>query len=168
MTRTLVHAGPYLRIVREAHVLPSGMTSVQEFIDHPGAVVVVPLLDADTLIMLRQYRPPIAAYLYELCAGTLAADEDPRECAGRELREETGYRAGTLEQIGQLYPVAGYSTEKIIVYRATQLQPGSQQLEDDEVIEVIRFTRTQIRDLFRSGQLVDAKTICALAWCDWL
>jgi ADP-ribose pyrophosphatase len=98
-----------------------------------------------------------------LPAGTLDKGESPLSCARREIVEETGYSAKRLESMGSIYPVPGYSTEKIFIYRADGLRPERRIPEKDEVIEARPFKRAEVRRLFRQGRITDAKTICALA-----
>lgn len=149
--------------------LPNGRTINLELVDHPGAVLIVPFITRDRVILLRQFRPVISAYIFELPAGTLEKDESPLACARREVIEETGYAADKLTRLGVIYPVPGYSTEKITMYKAEGLQArGELACEPDEVIETIVVTRKAVRELFRAGKIIDAKTICAFTHCGWL
>lgn len=148
--------------------LPNGYTAELEVIKHPGAALVVPFLDKDTIIMLKQLRPVIGASIYELPAGTRDGDESTRACAAREIIEETGYSAGKLKKIGKIYPVPGYSTECIDIYKAWSLQKRPVSPEQDEIIKSFAVRKSRIRAMFRSGSIVDAKTICALAFIGWI
>jgi ADP-ribose pyrophosphatase len=155
-----------------------------EMIRHPGASLIVPFLDKNTVILLRQLRPVIDSYIYELPAGTLDKGETPLACARREIIEETGYCAKWFTPLGAIYPVPGYSTEKIFIYRAENLKkvihnsraplrvPYQHKYqhhgEKDEWLEHKLFTRSQVRRLFKQGKIVDAKTICGLALCGWV
>ncbi|MDD3345551.1 MAG: NUDIX hydrolase [Candidatus Omnitrophica bacterium] len=144
------------------------MTDNIPLIRHPGAALIVPFFDERNVIILRQFRPAIGKYLYELPAGTLEAGESPAACARRELQEEAGYKAGRISRLGCIYPVPGYSTEKIFIYKACRLIPASRSPEKDEVIRVEKASRGRVVALFRSGKINDAKTICAFAFCGWL
>ena len=135
---------------------------------HPGASLIIPFLTKDKVIMLRQLRPVINSYIYELPAGTLEENEPPTSCARREIIEETGYAAGKITLLGKIYPVPGYSTEKIFIYKAEGLKKTEKVAEKDEVIESRVYTKAQIRQLFKQKKIVDAKTIAALAMCGWL
>jgi len=104
----------YFRQIR----LPNGFTTGIEVIKHPGAALIIPFINSDTLLMLRQLRPVIGRYLYELPAGTRSKGETARACALREVIEETGYSAGWLKRLGMIYPVPGYSTERIDIFAA--------------------------------------------------
>ncbi len=162
------YQGAFLNIMMEKRALPNGHQAVLEWVDHPGAVVIVPFLKRATLILLKQYRAVLDAWIYEMPAGTLEKNEQPLRCARREIREETGYRAGKLTRLGILYPVPGYSTEKLTVYKAEDLSPVKARRDADEIIETMIVSRREAIDLFRSGKIVDAKTVCGLAMIGWL
>ena len=155
----------YREIVKR---LPNGKRTRFQLIEHPGAVLIVPFLTQDKILMLRQYRPAIGRYLLELPAGTLERGENAAVCARRELIEETGFQAGTLTRLGKIYPVPGYSTEIITIFRAEKLSPAYAPGDADEIIQPCVMTRAQIRRLFSKGKIYDAKTICALTLVRWL
>lgn len=152
----------------EAVKLPNGRTISISYINHPGAVIVAPFLDKDTVVMMRQFRPALKKYIYELPAGTLDPNETLATCAHRELLEETGLTSKKLTKLGSIYPVPGYSTEIIYMYKAEQLTQGEAQPEIYEVIKTIPMTKQQVQKLFKSGKLMDAKSICTLTHCGWL
>lgn len=160
--------GKLLRLYARTVRLPNGYTVGLEVIKHPGAALVIPFVTRDTIIMLRQLRPVVGMYLYELPAGTRDGHESARACAAREIIEETGYAAGTLVRLGHIYPVPGYSTERIDIYKAQKLRQTAVKPEQDEVIESTAMGRAVVRRLFKTGKIVDAKTICALAFIGWL
>jgi len=163
-----VFEGKLLKVFVKKVRLPNGYLATFEIIKHPGAALIIPLLSKDKLIMLRQLRPVIGSYIYELPAGTIDKGESALECARREIVEETGYSAGSMKRLGVIYPVPGYSTEKITIFKALGLSPRRRHAEKDEVIEIKVQTRAAVRRLFKSGRIVDAKTIAALAFCGWL
>ena len=163
-----VFKGKLLNVFVKKVRLPNGYLATFEIIKHPGAALIIPFLSKDKLIMLRQLRPVVGNYIYELPAGTIDKGEKPLECARREIVEETGYSAGSMKRLGAIYPVPGYSTEKIVIYKAEELSLRHRHAEKDEIIELKVLTRTAVRHLFRSGRIVDAKTIAALAFCGWL
>ena len=163
-----VFKGRLLKLYVKKVQLPHGYVATFEMIKHPGAALIIPFLSANRIIMLRQLRPVINSYIYELPAGTLGKNEPPLACARREIIEETGYSAGRLEFLGSIYPVPGYSTEKIFIYKAEGLKKKDRIVEEDEVIEVRVFKKAAIKRLFKSGKIVDAKTIAAFAMCGWL
>ncbi len=163
-----VFKGRLLKVATATIRLPNGHTASFEIVQHPGAVLIVPFLDKDTIVLLRQFRPVIGKYLYELPAGTLDPGERPVVCAKRELIEETGYAAGRMRMIGAIYPVPGYSTEKITIFRACDLSKTVRDVQKDEVIRFQAIRREKIRRLFAHGKIPDAKTVCALSMCGWL
>jgi len=164
----VVFKGKLLKVFVKKERLPHGFVATFEMIRHPGASLIVPFLNKNTVILLRQLRPVVGEYIYELPAGTLDKGELPLACARREIVEETGYVAARFRLLGAIYPVPGYSTEKIFIYRADGLKPTKQLVEEDEVIESRPFSKSAVRKLFKQGKIVDAKTICALAYCGWL
>jgi ADP-ribose pyrophosphatase len=163
-----VFAGKLLKVMVKRQRLPHGYLATFEMIKHPGARLVVPFLAKNRIIMLRQLRPVIDSYIYELPAGTLGRNETPLACARREIIEETGYSARRFTLLGKIYPVPGYSTERIYLYKAEGLRREEHVPEEDEVIESHVFTKAAIRKLFDSGKIVDGKTIAALAFCGWV
>ena len=148
--------------------LPNGRTIHITFINHPGAVIVVPFLNKNTIVMMRQFRPALGRYIYELPAGTIDIPEKPLTCARRELLEETGYSAKRFKKLGQIYPVPGYSTEVIHIFKAEGLIRGQAQPEEYEVIELKSMSRSQVNRLLQQGKLMDAKSICTFAHLGWL
>jgi ADP-ribose pyrophosphatase len=157
--------GKNISVVKACFQLPDGRQVVHNIIEHPGAVLIVPFLGKDKILLLRQYRAALQKDIYEFPAGTLEPGEPMLRCAKRELVEETGFSAGRWERLGKIYPVPGYSTEVITLYRASELRPQEGLGDADEVIQVLRLTRRQIQALWRKGQILDAKTICALSAC---
>lgn len=153
-----------IAVVSRRHKLPDGTIAEADVIVHPGAALIVPFLEQDRILLLRQYRLALKSYLYEFPAGTLDPDETPLNCARRELREETGYAAKKFKRLGMIYPVPGYATERILIYKAEQLVPSPQKGDPDEVIRVCIFSRREIQKLFRRGRIHDGKTISALAF----
>ncbi len=170
MARKMIFNGKVIKVVAETRRLPNNCTVRLEVVEHRGAALILPLLAKDKVIVLKQFRPVINRYIYELPAGTLEVGETPYQCARREIKEETGYQAARLERLGAIYPVPGYSTEKIHIFKATGLtRPKVKALLDqDEILYPEVFTRKQVQDFFLRGRIVDAKSICAFAMCGWL
>ena len=164
----IAYKGKLLKVFVMKRKLPNGYVATYEMIKHPGAALIVPFLADGKIVMLKQLRPVIGKYIYELPAGTVDRGESPLSCAKREIIEETGYAAKRFKLIGSIYPVPGYSTEKIFIYRADGLRKTVHIAEEDEVIETSVFSRGEIKKLFKSGKIMDAKTIAALAFCGWL
>ena len=158
--------GKLLKLTTQKKRLPNGHIAQLEIVQHPGAVLIVPFLDSNRLVLIRQFRPVLGLYLYELPAGTLNPNEKLLSCAHRELIEETGYSARKMIRVGKIFPVPGYSTEVITIFKAEGLSPQPLRPKDpDEVISVRVFSRTEIKKIFRNGRINDAKTICALSFC---
>ncbi|MFA7677663.1 MAG: NUDIX hydrolase [Candidatus Omnitrophota bacterium] len=160
--------GSLLKLLTCNVKLPNGYKVNLEIVKHPGAVLIVPFLNTGTLLLLKQYRPVVGDYLYEFPAGTLEKKEKPVSCARRELREETGYSTGKLFKLGTILPLPGYSTEKIVIYKATNLKKNSMNAQSDEIIETLIIKKEEITRMLRQGKIIDAKTICALALCGWV
>lgn len=160
----LLLRGNFLEVRRDQVVLPDGGQASREYILHPGAVLVVPLLDNGRLLLERQYRYAVQRVLLEFPAGKIDPGEDPLVCAQRELREETGYRAREWAYAGTLHNAAAYSDERIEIWFARGLSPGVQQLDAGEFIELVQRHEDELDALMLSGELTDAKTLIALQW----
>ena len=158
-------SGKNIVLISRRQLLPNGLWKKVEMVSHPGAVCIAPFLNSGKIVLIRQYRPAPATYLYELPAGTLDENEDPLTCARRELKEETGYTAKYWTKKGKIFPLPAYSDEQIIIYKATGLKLEEDQREEDEIIETMPVTLGEVRRLFSRGKIIDAKTICALAFC---
>lgn len=132
---------------------------IREVVEHPGAVVILPLLGDERLVLIRQYRHPIGAPLYEFPAGTLEAGEAPHVCADRELTEEANYRAGSLLPLGHLYPAPGFCNEKQYLFLATDLTLEQGNPDPGEIIETEYFSVSQFKKMVIDGLITDAKSI---------
>ena len=143
--------------------LPNGNKSVREWIKHPGAAAVLPVLPDGRMIFVRQYRYPIQQVTLEIPAGKLdAVDEEPLVCAKRELSEETGYEADKYHFLTKLATTVGFSNEFIYVYAADGLTPGKQHTDEDEFINVVLLTMDEAMAKVKSGEICDAKSIVAI------
>lgn len=161
-----VFSGQLLHVHRDRVRLPDGHESVREWIAHPGAVVVVALLDNGKLLFERQYRYPLRQVFVELPAGKIDAGEHMLDTARRELREETGYKARTWRHLGTMHPCIGYSNERIEIFLAQGLTYIGHELDDGEILEVIELGIHDALLSVRDGEITDAKTITALLWAD--
>lgn len=148
--------------------LPNGVIKRLRMIDHPGAVLIVPFIDKNNIIVLRQYRPTLGAYLFELPCGTIDPRESPLVCAKRELIEETGYKGGAFSKLGEIYPAPGYTNEKIYLFKAERLTPQTAEQDEDEIISTRIVNRSEIKSMLARRKIHDAKTICAFAYCGWV
>ncbi len=142
--------------------LPTGKKSTRELIRHPGGVGVVAVDDQNHVLMVRQYRKPLEQTLLEIPAGKLEAGEDPKECAARELEEETGYCAKNFTYLDYFIPTPGYCDEKIHIYLAKDLYQGNIHPDEDEILNVERYPLEQLIDMIAAGDLKDGKTIIGL------
>ncbi|WP_332815646.1 NUDIX hydrolase [Ramlibacter sp.] len=164
LSREELLRGNFLHVVRERVVLPSGAPATREFVIHPGAVMVIPMLDDGRLVLERQYRHPVGRVMVEFPAGKLDAGEDRLACARRELQEETGYTAREWAFAGQLHPVISYSTEFIDVWFARGLAAGERRLDEEEFLDVFTATPQQLLAWSRDGSVTDAKTLVGVLW----
>ena len=156
--------GAFLDVRRDLISLPDGSTTHREYIVHPGAVMVVPILDDGRLVVERQWRYPIGQAMLEFPAGKLERGEPALSCAVRELEEETGYRAAEWARAGILHNAIAYSTEGIEVWFARGLQAGPRRLDAGEFLDVADAGIEELEVAARQGTLTDAKTLIGLLW----
>jgi len=146
--------------------LPNGKSSTREWINHPGAVCIIPILPDGNLCLIRQYRYGPRDEFIEIPAGKLDTGEDPLVCAKRELQEEIGYIAGKLTFLTNIYPAIGFSNEKMWMYLAEDLQLSNQSLDQDEFLELFPLSLEEAIDLIKQGKITDVKTIIGILWLD--
>ncbi|MBP7452486.1 MAG: NUDIX hydrolase [Ottowia sp.] len=160
--------GAFLKAFRDQVRLPDGSEASREYVIHPGAVMVIPLLEdaagVTRLVMERQFRYPVARTIIEFPAGKLDEGEAPRACAQRELLEETGYTAAEWARAGVLHPVLAYSTEFIEIWFARGLTLGERKLDEGEFLEVFTATPDELYAWCRDGEVTDAKTLIGALW----
>ena len=142
--------------------LPNGHTIDLEVIRHPGASAVVPLKEDGTVVLIRQFRHAADGFIYEIPAGKLHPKEDPLDCAARELEEEIGYKAGRFELLSSIFTAPGFADEVIHVYLATELTRGTQNLDQDEILDVVEMPLKEAIAKIQDGTIRDAKTIVGL------
>ncbi len=159
-----VYQGHFLHVKHDVVRLPDGKEAPREYVVHPGAVMIVPLLPDGRLVMERQFRYPVGMTMIEFPAGKLDPGEGALACAQRELREETGYVARRWARAGVMHPVIGYATEVIEVWFADELTLGERHLDDGEFLDVFAATQQELEDWMRDGQLTDAKTVVGMMW----
>ena len=142
--------------------LPSGREATREVVEHPGAVAILPVLEDGRLVLVRQYRYAVDRALLEVPAGTREPDESPEACAVRELKEEVGFAAATVEELARFFVSPGWCNEELIVYRATGLRDVGAAPEQDENLEIVRIDPADAPELMRRGEIGDAKTMTAI------
>ncbi len=157
-----VYEGHILNLrVDQVHT-SGGVEAIREIVENSSAVAVVPIDAQGRVVLVKQYRHAVRGVVIEVPAGKLDGAEDPGEAARRELREETGYRAGRLERLGGIYPAPAWSTEFISFYLATDLIHGPAALDADEAIELVHVPLVDAIELIHSGVITDGKTVAAL------
>jgi ADP-ribose pyrophosphatase len=159
-----VFNGMLLDVRRDIVAMPNGSHAMREYVVHPGAVAVVPVLDDGRLVMERQYRYPIGRTVLEFPAGKIDAGEPPLQCAVRELAEETGYRARQWAVAGTLHNAIAYSTEVIHILFARELSAGTRALDEGELIDIELVTEAELDAAVARGDVTDAKTLISLMW----
>jgi len=159
-----VFKGRLLHAFRDTVRLPNGSEATREYIVHPGAVVMIPMLDDGRVVLERQYRYPMGKVMIEFPAGKLDHGEHPLACARRELLEETGYTAREWARAGLLHPVISYSTEFIDIWFARGLTLQERQLDQDEFLDVLLATPQELVAWCRDGTVTDSKTLIGAFW----
>jgi ADP-ribose pyrophosphatase len=161
-----VYDGIFLKMKRDTVSLPDGQYAVREYLEHPGAVAILAVLDDGRVLLERQYRYPIAQAVIEIPAGKLNTGEDPLLCAQRELQEETGYTAKHWSKIRRIHPVISYSTEFIDIYLAEGLSPGPARLDEEEFLDVFASPLEELLNWVETGKITDVKTIISTYWLE--
>ena len=164
----LVFDGKLLKVREDTVRLPNGGEATREYFRHPGAVVIIPLLDDGRVLLERQYRYPNDQVFIELPAGKIDPGEDPLLCAQRELREETGYVASEWQFVCTIHNAIAYSDEHLEIFLAKGLTAGEQQLDDEEFLELITVTPDELMEWVRLGRITDVKTLIGSFWLDKL
>lgn len=162
MKREPDYRGRSIAVYAEEVTLPNGRRTTLDIVRHPGAAAVVPFVSDDEILLIRQYRHAAGGMIYEVPAGKLDDAEDPAVCAARELEEEAGQRAGRIERLGEIWTTPGFTDERIHLFAAFELEPVTQRLEPDELIEVLRVPLREALDMVWQGRLRDAKSALAL------
>lgn len=159
-------SGKLLEVRVDRVELPDGQQTLREYVVHPGAVMVIPLLDDGRLVMERQFRYPLDRVFLELPAGKIDAGEDIAACARRELREETGYEASHWSHLATIHPCIGYSNERIEIFLARGLTHAGAALDEGEFLEVVEVGLDAALEAVREGRISDAKTVAGLFWAE--
>ena len=157
-----IFSSPKFDVIIDKFKLPNGKEAEKAYVKHRGSAVIVPFIDKETIIMIKQYRPIINKWLYELPAGTIEEGENEEETAKRELEEEVGYRAKSITKLFSFYVSPGVTTEIIHVFIAKELVKTLQQLEEYEIIEPFEIKLRDAVKLVLDGKIEDGKTMLAL------
>jgi ADP-ribose pyrophosphatase len=161
-----LHEGKFLTLKCDTVELPDGKHATREFVEHPGAVMILPVFDDGRVLLERQFRYPVGRVLLEFPAGKLDPNEDELTCAKRELQEETGYTAREWTFLTRIHPVISYSTEFIDLYLARGLSAGDAQLDDGEFLETFIADQAQLMNWVKDGSISDVKTIIGVFWLE--
>ena len=160
--RTTLYRGKVFTLVSENITLANGVITDMEFVQHPGATAIIPMLNDTRIILINQYRHSLRKFIWEIPAGTRDPNESAITCAQRELIEETGYAAEKWQELGEITPVPGYSDERIRVFLATEMKTAAQNLDADEMLDVHELEFDEAINMIRRGEIQDSKTIAGL------
>jgi ADP-ribose pyrophosphatase len=158
------YSGRLIDLYLDQVELPNGETSTREWIDHPGAVCLIPILPDGKICLIRQFRYGPGEEFIEIPAGKLDAGEAPLDCAYRELEEETGYRTNKLTFLTNIHPAIGFSNEKMWMYLAEELELSKKKLDEDEFLELLPTPLNKALEWVFSGKITDVKTIIGIMW----
>lgn len=163
-----VFRGKLLHVKCDTVRLPDGKAATREYIEHNGAVMVIPVLDTGELVMERQYRYVMRRHCIEFPAGKIDPGEAPLATGRRELLEETGYIAREWIYLTTIHPTVAYSTERILVYLARGLEHHGGKLDEGEFLEVLKLAPAALLELVRTGEISDVKTVMGALWLEKL
>ncbi|MBE0612263.1 MAG: NUDIX hydrolase [Burkholderiales bacterium] len=161
-----VFQGKLLHVKRDSVRLPDGKPATREYIEHNGAVMVIPVLESGELVMERQYRYVTRKHCIEFPAGKIDPGEEPLATGRRELLEETGYVAREWIYLTSIHPTVAYSTERILIYLARGLEQRESKLDEGEFLEVIKLTPAALLELVQAGEISDVKTVMGALWLE--
>ncbi|MBU3106640.1 NUDIX domain-containing protein [Clostridium gasigenes] len=164
ITERIIHKGNFITYINVDVELPDGKIGNRDIIKHPGACAIIPFIDNQTVILVKQFRKALEKNILEIPAGKLEKGEDPKLCAIRELEEETGYRAENVTFLGTIATAPGFCDELIHLYKATGLFQCEKSLDEDEFTEVKVFTIEEIKSMIKNGEIIDTKTISSLMY----
>lgn len=142
--------------------LSDGRAAKREIVRHNGGAAIVPIDDQQNVYLVRQFRSPFDKVLIEIPAGKLEINENPKDCAERELREETGLLADKIDDLGEILPSPGYCSEVLYLYMATGLRQGPTDPDDGEIVHVVKYPLSDVLAMIDSGTISDAKTVVAI------
>lgn len=162
----VIYEGHIIRLVKDRFILDIAKDKLvtRELVQHPGAVVIVPMVDKKNILLLRQFRYAAKGDLWEIPAGTIEKGEKPLICAKREIEEETGFRAKSWKFLTEFFPAPGISDERMWLYQASNLVPGKKDLDHDEFIEHETVSLSRAVKMIKKGEIKDAKSIVGILW----
>jgi ADP-ribose pyrophosphatase len=161
--KELIYKGNYLEYHRDHVLLPNGKISTREYLQHPGAIAVVPLLDTGEVVMVKQFRYATGQVVLEIPAGKLEPGENPLNAARRELIEEISYEPGQMIHLTSIWTTPGFTDEIIHLYLAKALKPCPGHMDEDEFLEVVTLNKPELLELLHSSDTIDGKTALALS-----
>ena len=164
ISSTQIFSGKLIDLYLDNVRLPNGKQSTREWLDHPGAVCLVPILNNGDILLIRQFRYGPRDEFIEIPAGKLDKNEEPLKCGLRELEEETGYKSNKLTFLTNIHPAIGFSNEKMWMYLAEELELSEKKLDDDEFLELLPTPLNVALEWVFSGKITDVKTIIGIMW----
>ena len=164
ISSTQIFSGKLIDLYLDNVRLPNGKQSTREWLDHPGAVCLVPILNNGDILLIRQFRYGPREEFIEIPAGKLDKNEEPLKCGLRELEEETGYKSNKLTFLTNIHPAIGFSNEKMWMYLAEELELSEKKLDDDEFLELLPTQHNVAMEWVFSGKITDVKTIIGILW----
>lgn len=162
IARKEVFKGKIFTVAEDTIEFPNGSIAKWDVLLHDGAAAIVPIDNDGKIVLVEQYRCVEDGLIWEIPAGKLDKGEDPAVCAARELEEETGYKAKQIQRIGSIYSAVGFSNEEIDIFVANGLEEGTLNLDEDEYVNVKKFTLKEVIDMIINGEIKDSKTISAI------
>ncbi len=157
-----LYEGKILNLRIDTVELPDKKYSKREIVEHPGGVAVIPVTDDNSVILVKQYRKAVERFLYEIPAGKLELNEEPRQTAVRELKEETGFTANKLTYLYEFYTTPGYCNEKIYLFLGEELVEGEAVPDPGEFIESVKIHIDDLLKMIDRGEIIDSKTIIGI------
>jgi ADP-ribose pyrophosphatase len=162
--RKRVYTGKSVNFSADEIILPDGNKAVREYMEHPGAVCVLPFIDKKNIILVRQYRYPVKEVTYELPAGKIDKNEKPLMCVKRELEEETGFTSKKILKLASFWPTAAFSDEIIHIYAARQLIKGTHSPDEDEFLQTVILPFEKVLEMVKKGKIRDSKSMIGIMY----
>lgn len=164
LSREIIYQGRIINVFKDKMQLPTGAIIHRELVSHVGGVAILPVLDEETYVFVRQFRFGKDELMLEIPAGIIDPGEEPLETAKRELEEEIGFRANTVKYLTTMYPTPGYCDEELHIYIGNDLSKTKQNLDEHEILDVVKIPKVQARQMVFNGEIKDSKTIIAVLW----